>query len=90
MPKQISNNTTYNMTKKEKTINMNNNERLLKQTSGRFIGIETFDGRKFNAKVEKVTPFYVLFRDRNQAFDLVKLAKTSICKINQKNVWQTK
>lgn len=53
----------------------------LESSSGRFVGIHTFDGRKFNAKVTNVTPFYVNFVDNNTGVS-VKMAKASISHVN--------
>lgn len=53
----------------------------LKNSSGRFTGIQTFDGRTFNAKVASVTSHYVTFYDRNLGTN-VKVALSSVSRVN--------
>lgn len=56
-------------------------ESKLINSGGRFVGIRTNDGRTFNAKVLRVTPFYVTIYDNNNRVP-VKLAKTSIASVS--------
>ena len=57
-------------------------ENELVNSYGRFTGIQTFDGRVFNAKIKKVTPHYVLFFDTNMGTEM-KIAKSSIMRVNR-------